>query len=80
MYKESGLHGGFKRRALILLGATGMVVLNTESSSYRNSGALYIGMDISISGQSSSSDVAVRREQVAREEENELIFTAEHLD
>ena len=57
-----------------------MVVLNTESSSYKKSGALYIGMDISISGQSSSSDVAVRREQVAREEESELIFTAEHLD
>ena len=51
-----------------------MVVLNTESSSYRNSGALYIGMDISISGQSSSSDVAVRTERGAREEESELIF------
>ena len=51
-----------------------MVVLNTESSSHRNSGALYIGMDISISGQSSSCDVAVRTERVAREEESELIF------
>ena len=51
-----------------------MVVLNTESSSYRNSGALYIGMDISISGQSSSSDVEVRTERVAREEESELMF------
>ena len=57
-----------------------MVVLNTESSSYRNSGALYIGMDISISGQSSSGDVTVRTEQGTREEESELIFTAEHLD
>ena len=37
-------------------------------------------MDISISGQSSSSDVAVRTERLDREEESELIFTAERLD
>ena len=57
-----------------------MVVLNTESSSYRNSGALYIGMDISISGQSSSSDVAGRRNNRLRGRGSELIFTAERLD
>ena len=54
-----------------------MVVLNTESYSYKDSGTLYIGTVTFISGRPRASELQVT---IDREEESELIFTAERLD
>ena len=54
-----------------------MVVLNTESYSYKDSGTLYIGTVTFISGRPRASELQVT---IGSEKESELVFTAVHLD